>query len=275
MRASDHPDFIEALARGLDVIVAFGTAGRARGPSASSPRPRACRGRPPAACSSRSPSSATCTSTRACYALTPRVLELGTSYVSSSNIWALARPHLTELVHRTAESCSIAQLDGSRHRLRRPGRRAEARDPVGRHRHAVPRRAHLPRQGAARRAARGRGWTRCSRSRRAPASARSGSRTAREIDAELAQVRRQGWALTDQQLAPAIRSIAAPIRDAAGDVVAAVNINAHALETEVEVLTDRYLPWLLRAASAISADLTLWQSRPIATVVPEGRAAVS
>lgn len=96
-----------------------------------------------------------------------------------------------------------------------------------------------------------------------------------EIDAELARVRRQGWALTDQQLAPAIRSIAAPIRDASGDVVAAVNISAHALETEVAVVTDRYLPWLLHAASAISADVTLWQSRPIATVVPEGRAALS
>ena len=47
------------------------------------------------------------------YELTPRVLELGMSYVLSRNLWEVARPHMEALVARTHESSSIAQLDGS------------------------------------------------------------------------------------------------------------------------------------------------------------------
>ena len=37
-----------------------------------------------------------------------------------------------------------------------------------------------------------------------------------ERDAALREVRARGWALTDEQLAPGIRSVAAPLRDGAG-----------------------------------------------------------
>ena len=47
------------------------------------------------------------------YELTPRVLDLGMSYVLSRNLWEIARPHMEALVARTHESSSIAQLDGS------------------------------------------------------------------------------------------------------------------------------------------------------------------
>ena len=47
------------------------------------------------------------------YALTPRVLGLGTAYTSSLGLWEMARPHLEALVHQTGESSSMAQLDGS------------------------------------------------------------------------------------------------------------------------------------------------------------------
>ena len=47
------------------------------------------------------------------YELTPRVLELGMSYVLARNLWEVARPHMERLVARTHESSSIAQLDGS------------------------------------------------------------------------------------------------------------------------------------------------------------------
>src|SRR5262249_52525571 len=46
------------------------------------------------------------------FELTPRVLELGMSYVLSRNLWEVARPHMERLVARTRESSSIAQLDG-------------------------------------------------------------------------------------------------------------------------------------------------------------------
>ena len=60
-----------------------------------------------------------------------------------------------------------------------------------------------------------------------------------ERDAVLREVRARGWAVTDEQLALGIRSVAAPLRDGAGRVVAAVNVNAHAAETPVERLLER------------------------------------
>lgn len=47
------------------------------------------------------------------FALTPRVLELGVAYVNSLGVWDVARPHMRQLVTETGESTSLAQLDGS------------------------------------------------------------------------------------------------------------------------------------------------------------------
>jgi IclR family transcriptional regulator, pca regulon regulatory protein len=87
-----------------------------------------------------------------------------------------------------------------------------------------------------------------------------------EIDEVLRDVRAKGWAVTDQQLALGIRSVAAPIRDGDGHVIAAVNVNAHAAETTVDTLVDHHLPLLLRTASAIGADWTAWHDRPMETI---------
>jgi IclR family pca regulon transcriptional regulator len=75
-----------------------------------------------------------------------------------------------------------------------------------------------------------------------------------ERDAALREVRARGWALTDQQLALGIRSVAAPLRDGAGRVVGALNVNTHAAETTVDHLLGHHLPLLLKAAGEISAD---------------------
>jgi IclR family pca regulon transcriptional regulator len=75
-----------------------------------------------------------------------------------------------------------------------------------------------------------------------------------EREAELRDVRAHGWALTDEKLAPGIRSVAAPLRDGSGRVIAALNVNAHAAETSVAKLIGEYLPLLLTTAGEISAD---------------------
>jgi IclR family pca regulon transcriptional regulator len=83
-----------------------------------------------------------------------------------------------------------------------------------------------------------------------------------EREAALREVRARGWSLTDEQLALGIRSIAAPLRDGDGRVIAAMNVTVHAAETSVEALTGEYLPLLLHAASAISADWAACQGVP-------------
>ena len=74
---------------------------------------------------------------------------------------------------------------------------------------------------------------------------------------------RKGWALTDEQLAPGIRSVAAPLRDGAGRVIAAMNVTVHAAETSVGTLTGEHLPLLLQAAGDISADFARYQAAPV------------
>ena len=93
-----------------------------------------------------------------------------------------------------------------------------------------------------------------------------------ERAAALREVRARGWALTNEQLAPGIRSVAVPLRDGEGRVIAALNVNAHAAETPLDVLTGQHLPLLLQAAGSISADWAACQGTPQVTVVPGGPA---
>ena len=89
---------------------------------------------------------------------------------------------------------------------------------------------------------------------------------ASERAAALREVRARGWALTDEQLAPGIRSVAVPLRDGDGRVIAALNVNSHAAETPLEVLTGQHLPLLLQTAGAISADWAACQGVPQVTI---------
>ena len=106
------PDFIEALARGLDVIRAFDP----RHPVMSLAAVAAATGLARPTARRILLTLAELGYVRQAdggFELTPRVLELGMSYVLSRNLWDIARPHMEALVARTRESSSIAQLDGS------------------------------------------------------------------------------------------------------------------------------------------------------------------
>jgi IclR family pca regulon transcriptional regulator len=72
---------------------------------------------------------------------------------------------------------------------------------------------------------------------------------------ELDRVRRQGWALVDQELEVGIRSIAAPLRDRSGRAVAALNVSSHAGRVDLGRLRGEFLPALLETAGRISERL--------------------
>jgi IclR family transcriptional regulator, pca regulon regulatory protein len=275
-RRDDSPDFIEAIARGLDVIRAFGPGqpvmSLASVAAASDlPRPTARRilltleqlgyVRQAGAAGGGSGGG----QSGGGYELTPRVLDLGMSYVLSRGLWEVARPHMEALVARTHESSSIAQLDGS--------------DIVYVARVAVPKIIALAVVIGTRFPAMATSLGKVLLAGLAPEEveqvlaepSRSGI-TARwqpdaaERDAALREVRARGWSLTDEQLALGIRSVAAPLRDGTGRVIAAMNVTVHAAETPVELLTGEYLPMLLQTAGAISADWAAYQSAPAVTV---------
>jgi|SRR5271165_2159332 len=265
VRRDNSPDFIEAIARGLDVIRAFrpgqpvmSLAGVAA--ASDLPRPTArrilltldqlgyVRQVGPGG-----------------YELTPRVLDLGMSYVLSRGLWEVARPHMESLVARTRESSSIAQLDGS--------------DIVYVARVAVPKIVTLAVTIGTRFPAMQTSLGKvllaalplAEAERVLAEPSRSGitprwQPDASERAAALREVRARGWALTDEQLALGIRSVAVPLRDGEGRVIAALNVNSHAAETPIEVLTGEHLPLLLQTAGAISADWAAYQSVPQVTV---------
>lgn len=194
------------------------------------------------------------------FSLTARVLELGYAYLSSLSLPEVAEPHLEALVADVHESSSMSVLDGTDIVY-------VARVPVSRIMTVA-----------------------ISVGTRFPAYATSMGRvllagltdeqlaahlaglevkplTSRTVDsvaalrAELARVRAQGWALVNQELEEGLRAVAAPVRDPAGVVVAAVNVSAHATRT-LESMRRDLLPPLLTATSKIEADLAAATGRP-------------
>ena len=245
-------DFVEALARGLAVIKAFSPTATALSVSDAAartnlPRPTARR------LLMTLEELGYVRSSGGMYTLTTQVLELGTTYIATLGIWELARPHMEALVARTHESSSMAQLDGSDIVY-------VARVPVPK---IIALSVHIGTRFPAVAASMGfvllsaLSKDELTRALRTPS--RSGiiprvepSRS--ELDRELARVRERGWALSDERLSLGIRSIAAPVRDASGATVAALNVTVHAAETSVSELKRRHLPLLLETADAISAE---------------------
>ena len=254
------PDFIEALARGLDVIRAFDASTPVLSIAELAERTGLAR-----------PTVRRILLTleelgyvRAAqpgYSLTPRVVELGMAYVHSLGLWEVARPHMEALVAKTGESSSIAQLDGS--------------DIVYVARVSVPKIVALRVVIGTRFPAATTSLGKVLLAGLPPAEveavlaqpSRAGV-TARkpvqleELLADLEQTRARGWAVTDQELAAGIRSIAAPLRGSDGSVIAALNVNAHAAETTLDTLLDHHLPHLLATAAAISGDFAVRDSVP-------------
>ncbi|NEA99501.1 IclR family transcriptional regulator C-terminal domain-containing protein [Streptomyces sp. SID13726] len=189
------------------------------------------------------------------YRLTPRVLELGYSYLAGFSLAQIAEPHLEQLVERTRESSSLCVLDGDDivYVARVPARRImTAAITVGTrfpaHVTSVGRvmLAGLPDEELEVRLARVE-WV--------PLTART-IVTAEPLRAELERVRRQGYAVVDQELEEGLRSIAAPVRDRGGEVVvAAVNIPVQAGRTTLASVRRELLPALLDTVAGIEADL--------------------
>ena len=82
--------------------------------------------------------------------------------------------------------------------------------------------------------------------------------TVTDIDTLLAkvqQVRRQGWSLVNQELEEGLISLAAPITDRSGRVIAALNLSGQANRTNTKVAQETLLPARQRAARTISQRL--------------------
>jgi IclR family pca regulon transcriptional regulator len=70
--------------------------------------------------------------------------------------------------------------------------------------------------------------------------------------AKVAQARRQQWCLVNQELEEGLISVAAPIVDRHGRMVAALNISGQANRTSAKVMQETMLPALVDAAKKVS-----------------------
>ena len=73
-----------------------------------------------------------------------------------------------------------------------------------------------------------------------------------ELGQELAQIREQGWAMQDEELAHGLRSVAGPITGAGGRVVAGVNLAVQARDWSSQRIVRELKPVVLAACAEIS-----------------------
>lgn len=190
------------------------------------------------------------------FALTPRVLELGFSYISALSLPEIVQPNLEALSREVDESVSAAVLDETDivYVARVPTRRImSVRITIG---------TRFPAYATSMGRVLLGGLPDASLEAVLEASDLRDltGRTLTDRSAladEVRSVREQGWSLVDGELEPGLRSIAVPLHARDGRVVAALNVSTSATRDSIDHVRDAYLPPLLRAAEAIDAELRL------------------
>jgi IclR family pca regulon transcriptional regulator len=251
-----HPeerDHIRSLARGLDVILGF-----------SKNRPRMTLSQVAEVTGLSRPTARRmlltleaegyASSDGKTFALTPRVLALGYAYLSSLNLTEIAQPYMEAVVEQTDEGCSLATLDQTEvvyvtrvptHRISSITLATGTRLP-----------AHATSMGHVLLA----GLTEPELERylaQADLRPLTGHTITRAEDlvARVELVRRQGFAIVDQELEHGLRSVAAPVRDSNGRVIAALALSAMTATTDEETFRAHHAPIVVGAAEQISRDL--------------------
>lgn len=188
------------------------------------------------------------------FALTPRILRLGHAYLSATPLPHIVQPFLDKLSEEVQQSASASVLDGtevvyiaraSQKRVMSinlmPGSRLPAYcASMGRVLLAA-----LPEEEA-------RALLRQTTLK--AFTPRTKTDPARLME-ELARVRAQGFAVIDQELELGLCSIAVPLENDRGRVVAALNIGAPAAGVPAEQMAERYLESLKAVARALKPML--------------------
>lgn len=196
------------------------------------------------------------------FALTPQVLEFGYAYLSSRSLPQIAEPHLRRLTEQLREMTAVAVLDGDeiRYVAEVPSPKLlSVTIPVGTR---FP--AHATSMGKVLLA-----WLppeQLDARLRAMDLRPLASRTItsrEELLADLAQVRKRGFVISDSELEDGLRGVAVPIRDQEGTVFAAVNVSLDEHASSAENIRNEIVPLLLATAARIEADLRMKPNRPV------------
>jgi DNA-binding IclR family transcriptional regulator len=186
------------------------------------------------------------------YALGPEVLRLGYGYLASRDLVEVATPHLVRLRDRTGWSAHLGELQG--------------RDVVYLARVATRRSIASTVHVGTRLPARATTMGRILLSglspdevrdlyRDQPYSSEAGQGSLADLDAQLATDRANGVVVQVSGYEPGVASVAAPVRDTSGKIIAAINISAVALLTTETDLQGPLTAEVVTTAQAISHDL--------------------
>lgn len=248
------PNFMTSLARGLAVITAFQERKRHLTIAQISHRteiPRAAVRR----CLHTLMKLGYVTTDGRTYSLLPKVLTLGHAYLSSTPLAVSAQPYLDRISEQLHEACNLATLEGDQvlylARSAVPQRLISVDLSVG---SRLP--AYCTSMGRVLLAA-----LDDDQLHEYLARADLVAKTSRTLHTPetlwdcLLKVREQGWCVVDQELEQGLRSIAVPIRDSAGHVLAAMNVSTHAGRVSVQDLQTRFLPIMQNAAHELGGQL--------------------
>ena len=184
------------------------------------------------------------------FTLTPKTLRLGHAYLSATPLPTIVQPYLDQLAERAGQSASASVLDGTeivyvaRASQRRvmsinltPGSRLPAYcASMGRVLLAA-----LPETEAREILGRSDLKANTPLTRTDP----------EELVAELRRVRDEGYAVIDQELELGLCSIAVPVANDRGQVLAALNIGASAAHVPAREMAERFLPLLRETQAAL------------------------
>jgi IclR family pca regulon transcriptional regulator len=188
------------------------------------------------------------------FRLTPKILDLGYSFLSSLDIWEFAQPVMERLVDAVHESCSASVIDGDDivYVLRVPTRRIMSINlGIGTR---LP--AYATSMGRVLLAALNERELDDYLTRTTRPQLTAYTRTsADDLRAVIAHIRTCGWCLVDQELEEGLRSIAVPLTNNAGRVVAALNVSAHAARVSADEMVSAILPRLMEAQRQIDSGL--------------------
>lgn len=184
------------------------------------------------------------------FALSPRVLRLGQSYMHSSRLPRVIQPELHKIAYALQEASSAGVLDhddvisvaaASAGRLVSATLQPGTRVPAYCTANGRVLLAALPQADVD-------AWLARQRLRPLTPHTITG---AERLRVEIARVRAQGHALVDQELELGLRTLSVPLRNFRGEVVAAMNLSVHAARMRPDELLDRGLPVLLQAQALL------------------------
>ena len=188
------------------------------------------------------------------FSLRPKILELGFSALSSMDLWDVVQPVINDLSEKLCESCFAAVLDGESViyvARATPNRRVNVGISIG---SRVP--AHCVSTGRVLLSSLPEQQLHHYIETMTLTKFTANTITSKvQLRSVLEEVRLQGWSIVDQELEVGLRSLSVPIRDGSDQIVAALNVCCPSTRISLDEMKTRILAITMEASRNITRAL--------------------